>query len=88
MKVLILGAGVVGVSSAWYRVRAGHEVTVVDRQAGAGLCCNRGVTFRYGATVRTLLAEGDRISGALVSTSVTDEVLSAGASGFAACSRQ
>ena len=37
MKVLILGAGVVGVSSAWYLARAGHEVTVVDRQPVAGL---------------------------------------------------
>ena len=37
MKVLILGAGVVGVSSAWYLAKAGHEVTVVDRQPAAGL---------------------------------------------------
>ncbi|WP_263770968.1 D-amino acid dehydrogenase [Propionivibrio soli] len=37
MKVLILGAGVVGVSSAWYLAKDGHEVTVVDRQPGAGL---------------------------------------------------
>ncbi len=37
MKVLILGAGVVGVTSAWYLARAGHEVEVVDRQPGAGL---------------------------------------------------
>lgn len=37
MKVLILGAGVVGVSSAWYLAKAGHEVTVIDRQPGAGL---------------------------------------------------
>lgn len=37
MKVLILGAGVVGVSSAWYLARAGHQVTVIDRQAAAGL---------------------------------------------------
>lgn len=37
MKVLILGAGVVGVSSAWYLSKAGHEVTVVDRQPEAGL---------------------------------------------------
>ena len=37
MKVLILGAGVVGVSSAWYLSKAGHEVTVVDRQPDAGL---------------------------------------------------
>ena len=37
MKVLILGAGVVGVSSAWYLSQAGHEVTVIDRQSAAGL---------------------------------------------------
>ncbi|MFB0935750.1 MAG: D-amino acid dehydrogenase [Propionivibrio sp.] len=37
MKVLILGAGVVGVSSAWYLSKAGHEVTVVDRQPDSGL---------------------------------------------------
>jgi D-amino-acid dehydrogenase len=37
MKVLVLGAGVIGTASAWYLARAGHEVTVVDRQPGAGL---------------------------------------------------
>jgi len=37
LKVLIFGAGVVGVSSAWYLSKAGHAVTVVDRQAAAGL---------------------------------------------------
>ena len=33
MKVVVLGAGVVGVTSAWYLAQAGHEVTVVERQA-------------------------------------------------------
>jgi D-amino-acid dehydrogenase len=37
MKVLVLGAGLIGTSTAWYLARAGHEVTVVDRQEGAGL---------------------------------------------------
>ena len=37
MKVLIIGAGVVGVSSAWYLSRAGHQVTVVDRQPASAL---------------------------------------------------
>ena len=37
MKVIILGSGVIGVSSAWYLAGAGHEVTVVDRQADAAL---------------------------------------------------
>ena len=37
MKVLVLGAGVIGTSSAWYLTEAGHEVTVVDRREGPGL---------------------------------------------------
>ncbi len=37
MKVIVLGAGVVGVASAWYLQKAGHDVTVVERQPGAGL---------------------------------------------------
>lgn len=32
MKVLILGGGVIGVTTAWYLSEAGHEVTVVERQ--------------------------------------------------------
>jgi D-amino-acid dehydrogenase len=37
VKIIVLGAGVVGVASAWYLAAAGHEVTVIDRQPGAGL---------------------------------------------------
>jgi D-amino-acid dehydrogenase len=37
MKVLVLGSGVIGVASAYYLARAGHEVEVVDRQAGPAL---------------------------------------------------
>jgi D-amino-acid dehydrogenase len=37
MKVLVLGGGVIGVSTAHYLARAGHEVTVVDRQAEPAL---------------------------------------------------
>lgn len=37
MKILILGAGVIGTTSAYYLNKAGHEVTVIDRQPGAGL---------------------------------------------------
>lgn len=33
MKVVILGSGVVGLTSAWYLSQAGFEVTVIDRQA-------------------------------------------------------
>ncbi|WP_257249338.1 D-amino acid dehydrogenase [Burkholderia cepacia] len=37
MRVIILGSGVVGVASAYYLARAGHEVTVIDREAGPAL---------------------------------------------------
>lgn len=37
MRVLVLGAGVIGVTTAYYLAQVGHEVTVVDRQPGAGL---------------------------------------------------
>ena len=33
MKVLVLGGGVIGVTSAYYLQRAGHEVTLLERQA-------------------------------------------------------
>lgn len=34
MRVVILGSGVVGVTSAWYLSQAGHDVTVIDRESG------------------------------------------------------
>lgn len=37
MKVLVLGAGVIGVTAAYELAGAGHEVTVVDRQAAPAL---------------------------------------------------
>ncbi len=37
MRVVVLGAGVVGTASAWYLAEAGHEVVVVEQHAGAGL---------------------------------------------------
>ncbi len=37
MKVLVLGAGVIGVATAHYLAEDGHEVTVVERQPAAGL---------------------------------------------------
>ena len=37
MKVIVLGAGIIGVTSAYQLARAGHDVTVIDRQAGPAL---------------------------------------------------
>ncbi len=33
MKILVLGAGIAGVTTAYELARAGHEVTVIDREA-------------------------------------------------------
>jgi D-amino-acid dehydrogenase len=32
MKIVVLGSGVVGVTTAWYLTQEGHEVEVIDRQ--------------------------------------------------------
>ncbi len=37
MRVVVLGAGVIGVTTAYYLAKAGHEVTVIDRQPGPAL---------------------------------------------------
>lgn len=37
MKVVVLGAGVVGTATAYYLARAGHEVEVIERQSGPAL---------------------------------------------------
>jgi D-amino-acid dehydrogenase len=37
MRVAVLGSGVIGTAIAWYAAKAGHEVTVIDRQPGPGL---------------------------------------------------
>lgn len=36
MRVLVLGAGLLGVTSAYYLAKNGHQVTVIDRQGEAG----------------------------------------------------
>ena len=48
MKVIVLGAGVIGVTSAWFLSKAGHEVTVIER--------------RHGAALETSFANGGQIS--------------------------
>jgi D-amino-acid dehydrogenase len=37
MKITVLGAGIMGVSTAWHLAELGHEVTVVDRQPEAAM---------------------------------------------------
>ena len=37
MKVLVLGAGVIGTTSAWFLSERGHEVTVLERQRAAAM---------------------------------------------------
>ena len=37
MRVIVLGSGVVGVTTAYYLAKAGHAVTVIDRQPGPAL---------------------------------------------------
>jgi D-amino-acid dehydrogenase len=37
MKVIVLGAGVTGITTAWFLRQQGHEVTVVERRAAAAM---------------------------------------------------
>lgn len=37
MKIVVLGGGVLGIATAYYCARAGHEVKVLERQPGAAL---------------------------------------------------
>lgn len=37
MHIMILGAGVIGVTTAYYLAKAGYQVTVIDRQSGPAL---------------------------------------------------
>ncbi len=37
MKIIVLGAGIIGATTAWHLLESGHEVTVVDRQSDAAL---------------------------------------------------
>ena len=37
LRICVLGAGLIGVSSAYFLAKSGNEVTVIDRQSGPGL---------------------------------------------------
>ncbi|MDT9001932.1 D-amino acid dehydrogenase [Paucibacter sp. APW11] len=53
MKVVVLGAGIIGISTAWYLLEEGHEVTVVDRQDDAAL----ETSFANGAQISVCFCE-------------------------------
>ncbi len=53
MRIAVLGAGLLGVSSAWHLAEDGHEVTVVDREPGAALQ----TSFANGGQISTSHAE-------------------------------
>ena len=53
MKIAVLGAGVIGVTSAWYLARAGHAVTVIDRQPAVAM----EASFANGGQISTSHAE-------------------------------
>jgi D-amino-acid dehydrogenase len=53
MKVIVLGAGILGVSTAWHLLNEGHEVTVIDRQSDASL----ETSFANGAQISVSFCE-------------------------------
>jgi D-amino-acid dehydrogenase len=53
MKVIVLGAGIIGISTAWYLLDEGHEVTLVDRQPDAAL----ETSFANGAQISVSFCE-------------------------------
>jgi D-amino-acid dehydrogenase len=53
MKILVIGSGLIGVTSAFYLKCRGHEVTVLERQAGPAL----ETSFANGALLTPSLAE-------------------------------
>lgn len=53
MRVLVLGGGVIGITTAWFLARDGHEVTVVEGERGVAL----GTSYANGALIHTSLVE-------------------------------
>ncbi|MDE2334606.1 MAG: D-amino acid dehydrogenase [Rhodospirillales bacterium] len=49
MKVIVIGAGIVGLATAWWMARDGHEVTVLDEaeQPGSGASFANGAQLSY-----------------------------------------
>ncbi len=61
MNVVVIGAGIVGLTTAWFLARDGHAVTVVEREADVA----RGASF----------ANGGQLSYSYVAPMATPEVL-------------
>jgi len=60
MKVTVLGAGIIGVATAWYLLEEGHEVTIVERQPQAAL----ETSFANGAQISVCFCEPWASAGA------------------------
>jgi len=61
VKVAIIGGGLIGVTTAYFMSNAGHDVTVIDREAGPG----RGTSFANGALITPGMAEPWNTPGVL-----------------------
>ncbi len=53
MRIVVLGAGLIGVATAWFLAEDGHEVSVVERQPGPA----RETSFANGGQISTSHAE-------------------------------
>lgn len=53
MKVVVLGSGIVGTSSAWWLREAGHDVVVIDRETGVA----QETSFANGGQISVSYAE-------------------------------
>ena len=53
MKVIVLGAGIIGISTAWHLLERGHEVVVVERQTDAA----QEASFANGAQISVSYCE-------------------------------
>src|SRR6266581_3443585 len=53
MKVIVIGSGLVGLTTAYFLQRSGHKVTVIDRQEGPG----RETSFANGALLHPSMPE-------------------------------
>ena len=66
-NVVVIGGGIIGLSSAYYLQKAGHRVTVLDKSDFTDNCS-------YGAVTRTLTpypCSGTVVSSESVSVSIT-----------------